>query len=175
MPFRSYMIDADAPPRQKNLRSTLVGVVFGLLVAAMGAFFMFALWIGFSRAKETRGWLETPCEVTRSEVVEERPTPNSPIAFRAWVEYRYVFEGKAHTGQNVKRVDGPTSHQNRAQETVETYPLGAKISCWVNPELPEQAVLKHGTLAPLYSMWFPGLFVVAGLGIAVGTLRRARG
>jgi hypothetical protein len=168
------MIDADGSPRQKNLRSALGGVLFGGLIAAMGAFFMFALWVGFQRAKETRGWVETPCEITRSEVSEERPTPNSPIAYRAWVEYRYEFDGRLRSGQNVKRVDGPTSHRDRAEATVEAFPAGAKVSCWVNPADPEKAVLKHGTLAPLYSIWFPGLFVVGGVGIAFASLQRAK-
>lgn len=167
------MIDADAPPRQKNLRSAMGGVLFGLLIAAMGGFFMFALWIGFGRAKETRGWEETPCEITRSEVEQERVTPSRPVVYRARVEYRYQFGGKDYSGSNVKRVDGPTSHVDRAEAVVGAYPKGTKLSCWVNPASPEVAVLKHGTLAPLYSIWFPGLFVVAGLGIAINSLRRA--
>lgn len=169
------MIDAGAPTRQKNLRSAAGGAVFGFVVAAMGAFFTVALWVGFQRAKETRGWAETPCEVTRSEVSEERPTPNSPLAYRAVVEYRYRFDGRPRVGSSVKRVDGPTSHRHRAEAVVAEFPAGAKVSCWVDPENPDTAVLKHGTLAPLYSIWFPGLFVVAGVGIALASLRRAAG
>lgn len=151
------------------------GVFFGLVVAGMGAFFVFALWVGFGRAKETRGWQQTPCVIIRSEIVEQRPTPNSPLAFLPVVHYRYQFDGQSYTGTNIKRIDGPTSHPKRAQAKLEKYPLDRQLDCWVNPADPGQAVLKHGTLAPLYSIWFPGLFVVAGLGISVASVLRARG
>ena len=111
-------------------------------------------------------------DVTR-RVMEERPTPNSPLAYQAVIAYRYEYGGEPRTGSSVKRVDGPTSHRKRAERLVEEYPVGRKLSCWVDPDDPEVAILKHNTLAPLYSIWFPGLFVVAGLGIAINSVRRA--
>jgi hypothetical protein len=155
-----------------KLRSALGGVFFGALVAAMGAFFVYLLLIGVQRAKETRAWTETDCVISKSEVVEARRSPNSPPAFRAVVEYEYTIGGEQFLGTKVKRVDGATSHVKRAEEVVEKYPLGARISCWVDPEDPERAVLRHNTMAPLYALWFPGLFVVAGVGIAVTAVRR---
>jgi hypothetical protein len=44
--------------------------------------------------------------------------------------------------------------------------------CYVNPSDPTIAILKHGTRAALYSIWFPLLFVVGGLGIAWTAIRR---
>ena len=155
-----------------KLRSALGGVVFGAVVAAMGGLFFYLLLVGVRRAKETRGWAETSCVIRKSEVVEGRPTPNSPPAFRAVVEYEYTIGGERFLGFKVKRVDGATSHVKRAEEVIEEYPLGAEISCWVDPEDPASAVLRHNTMAPLYTLWFPGLFVVAGAGIAVTAVLR---
>jgi len=146
-----------------------------MVIAAMGAFFVFALLQGVKRAKETRGWAETACVITKSEVVAGRPTPSSPMAFTAEVAYSYGFGGEDYVGSNVKRVDGPTSHRGRAQSVVEAFPLGAETVCWVDPGDPSRAVLRHGTMAPLYTLWFPGLFVVAGVGIAVTAVRRSGG
>jgi hypothetical protein len=42
----------------------------------------------------------------------------------------------------------------------------------VNPAEPSFAILKTDSLAPGYSIWFPALFVVGGLGI---TFRAALG
>jgi hypothetical protein len=44
----------------------------------------------------------------------------------------------------------------------------------VNPALPAEAVLEHASRAALYSIWFPLLFVVGGLGMLRGALKRAR-
>jgi len=122
-----------------KLRSAVGGAVFGAVVAAMGALFFYLLLVGVRRAKETRAWAETDCVISKSEVVEGRPTPNSPPAFRAVVEYEYTIGGERYLGTRVKRVDGPTSHVKRAEEVTEKYPLGAEISCWVDPEEPERA------------------------------------
>ena len=153
--------------------SALGGVVFGLIVAALGAVFVILLLGGARKAKETRGWEATPCEITRSEISQARPTPNSPMAYRAEIEYSYSFRGESYTGSRVKRVEGPTSHRKRAEKIVENYPRGLKTRCWVDPSAPRRAVLKHDTMAPLYTVWFPGLFVVAGVGIAVAAALRS--
>jgi hypothetical protein len=44
--------------------------------------------------------------------------------------------------------------------------------CRVNPADPAVAVLRIDSRAPGYSLWFPALFVVGGVGIVVGALRR---
>ena len=62
--------------RTETGASAIGGVVFGLIVAALGVFFVFVLLGGAKKAKETRGWEETACEITRSEINQERPTPN---------------------------------------------------------------------------------------------------
>jgi hypothetical protein len=46
--------------------------------------------------------------------------------------------------------------------------------CFVNPKNPQLAVLKPDSLAPGYSIWFPGLFMIAGLGIGMNALIRTR-
>ena len=166
------MLASADQPGGRNLGSSLGGAILGLLVSVIGAFFVYALWVGFERARETRAWTETRCEIVVSELSEERPTPNSPLAYQAVIAYRYEFGGEARTGSKVKRVDGPTSHRKKAEKLVEDYPVGRELSCCVDPENPEIAILEHNTLAPLYSIWFPGLFVVAGLGIAVNCMRQ---
>ena len=59
-----------------------------------------------------------------------------------------------------------------AEKKIKPYSKNAEVNCWVNPENPNQVLLKHGTLAPLYTIWFPGLFVIAGLGIIVNAVKR---
>jgi hypothetical protein len=53
-----------------------------------------------------------------------------------------------------------------------------RTTCRVHPRDPDFAVLKPDSLAPGYSIWFPALFVVGGLGMAGkaarGLLARAR-
>jgi hypothetical protein len=96
------------------------------------------------------------------------------MSHRAEVRYVYELAGQGHTGTRVKRVDGATTHEERAQAVVATYPVGRQTVCFVNPNAPEEAVLKRGSRGALYSIWFPLLFVVGGLGVAINALRRPR-
>lgn len=138
----------------------------GLVLATLGLVFTALLWLSFIRAQETRRWMPTPCVITRSQVISENPSPNSPLAHRAEVRYRYTFAGNAHDGGRIHRVDGPTSEKQRAAATCQKYPPGLETTCYVNPAQPDFAVLEHDTRAGLYTLWFPLLFVAGGAGMA---------
>lgn len=172
------MTDTPAPPATVRPTSGTAGrwwlAAMGLFLALAGLTFTWVLWRAYSRAEETRAWTETPCTIVGSAVRSERPSPNANVAHRAEIRYVYEFGGQTRTGTRVKRVDGATTHEERARAVTAQYPAGMKTVCHVNPADPEQAVLKHGSRAALYSIWFPLLFVVGGLGM-VGNALRQRG
>ncbi len=158
-----------------NFISVIGGVVFGLLIAVIGGYFVFALYMGGQRAKKTRSWVETPCLIVKSVVEERRPTPNSPMQYLAVVEYEYTLGGITRKGRRIKRVEGPTSHRKRAEQKLADFPAGGSAICWVNPDAPQEVILRHDSMAPLYTIWFPGIFVVGGAGIAARALMGIRG
>lgn len=153
-----------------NFFSVLGGFLFGLLIAFIGGYFVYALYSGGKRAQKTRSWEETPCFILKSEIEEFRPTPNSPMQYQTLIEYEYTFRGVTLRGNRIKRVEGPTSHKQRAEQKIADFPSGSSTTCWVDPAAPQESILKHDSLAPWYSIWFPGLFVVGGAGISVRAL-----
>jgi hypothetical protein len=159
-----------ASQRPKSIGSLIGGVALGLLIATMGSIFVVALVKGYGRANETRDWMEVPMRITRAEVFEEQ-IGMSPTEYKPIIEYSFSYDGKPATGSGIKRTEGFTKHQSKAQRIVDRYPVGSEGTCWVNPQNPQQTVLKHNTKAVLYTVWFPGLFVIAGLGIAIGSIR----
>jgi hypothetical protein len=142
----------------------------GLFLALAGIVFTWVLWTAWQRAEETRRWTPTPCRIISSRLGKEQPTPNSNTAYRAEVRYSYTFAGSPMTGSLIKRVNSPSQHDDVARKKLESYPVGAELTCYVNPAKPDQAILKHDSRAPLYSIWFPILFVVGGLGMAWNAL-----
>jgi hypothetical protein len=159
-----------APQSQKSLGSLIGGIALGLLIATMGSIFVVALVKGYGHANETREWTEVPMKITKAEVFQQQ-IGMSPTEYRPVIEYAFTYEGNPATGTVIKRGDGFTKHQSKAQRVVDRYPVGSEGTCWVNPQNPQQTVLKHDTKAVLYTVWFPGLFVIAGLGIAIGSIR----
>jgi hypothetical protein len=144
----------------------------GLVLALAGSLFTWVLWTAWQRAEETRRWVETPCRIISSQVVSDRPTPHSNLTYKAEVRYSFTFQEQSHTGQKVKRVDSASQHEDNARKKLEEFPVGKETVCFVNPAQPNQTVLKHDSRAPLYSIWFPLLFVVGGLGMAWNALKR---
>jgi hypothetical protein len=119
-------------------------------------------------------WVETPCMIERFEIVEERFSVNSPVSFRIDTLYTYEFAGQTFASEKVKRVDGATSHKARAEAEARLFPPGRAV-CFVKPDAPQTAVLKKDTKAAGYTVWFPGLFVIGGLGIAINSIRKGTG
>ncbi len=144
----------------------------GLFLALAGLVFTWVLWTAWQRAEETRRWTPLPCRIVSSRLHQERPTPHSNPTYRPEVRYSFTLDGRALTGTHIRRVDSASQHEDVARKKLEGYPVGAEITCYVNPQKPEQSVLKHDTRAALYSIWFPILFVVGGLGMAWNALTK---
>lgn len=147
----------------------------GLFLILAGTFFAWRMWLSYDKAQVTRRWTEVPCRIVSSRLVSERPTPNSAPAHRVEVRYEYEINGARHSSQRVRQVEAAASqHLEDVRQKQQGYPPGAEKICYVNPQAPDEAVLEHASRAALYSIWFPLLFVVGGVGMVWGILRQKR-
>ncbi len=161
---------AQAPSHRRNHPDSRAGrwflAILGLLVALLGGLFIWLMARSFLRAREMRAWPEVACVIIISELEERRHDENSPAEFRLDLSFGYEWQGVPHTGDHLTLRGSPwSSKRERADERAAEFPVGKKTTCWVDPANPEFAVLKPDSLAPGYSIWFPALFVVGGLGI----------
>ncbi len=143
----------------------------GLAVALIGAVFVYLLWNSYSKAKATRGWTETECLVIRSKV-KERSAKNITREFSWSIEYIYDFDGVSYTSK-LYTLRGSKWGSSRKDTLflMSKYPKDEKAMCFVNPAEPSEAILEHDSKAAGYSIWFPMLFVIGGLGIMISSLR----
>lgn len=142
----------------------------GLAVALVGAVFVYLLWSSFSQARATREWTETPCLVIMSKVKERSVDISKEFSWN--VEYIYDFGGESYSSKfHTPRAAKWSSSKKNVDALISEYPEGEKAICYVNPAAPSQAILKHDSKGAGYSIWFPMLFVVGGLGITVSALR----
>ncbi len=161
------------PPVSRSGAGRWYLAVLGLAVASLGGLFVWLMGRSFLRAQEMRTWPEVACVILVSEVEERRHDANSPVEFRQDLSYGYEWQGSARVGERLTLRGNPWSSKRvLAEERVAAYPVGKSTTCRVDPNNPDFAVLKPDSLAPGYSIWFPALFVVGGLGI---TLRAAAG
>ncbi|MES2920379.1 MAG: DUF3592 domain-containing protein [Verrucomicrobiota bacterium] len=142
--------------------------ILGLILAFIGGVFVMLMGRSFLRAREMQAWPEVTCVILSSEVEERRHDENSPSEFRQDLSFGYTWKGEAHTGDHLTLRGSPwSSNRGLAEARVAEYPVGMTTTCHIDPAAPDFAVLKTDSLAPGYSIWFPALFVIGGLGISV--------
>ncbi|MBK1834387.1 DUF3592 domain-containing protein [Roseibacillus ishigakijimensis] len=149
----------------------LIGI--GLLLAGVGGIFTALLGSSYLRARSMDQWQETPCVILESEVRERQIGPAVPVDYSLGILYGYDFAGEPYSSENYDlRGNAWVKESAKIRALVQKFPAGSRQICWVNPAQPAQAVLKKETKAPGYSLWFPVLFVVGGLGLIARALLR---
>jgi Protein of unknown function (DUF3592) len=153
-------------------KSTLGGRLFliaiGLSLVVVGSLFILLMGRSFLRAKAMRTWPQIPCVILTSEVEERRNDPDSAAEFRHLIRYGYEYRSRPYIADHLTLRGSPWSSRKAELEAkIASYPAGKTTICYVDPAHPEFAVLKPDSLAPGYAIWFPALFVVGGLGIAI--------
>jgi hypothetical protein len=147
----------------------------GLALALAGGVFFALMWRSFARARAVEHWPVVPCIILSSSTEERQVDPNGPVERRFAVLFGYEWEGRPFESELVKlRGSGWSSKGEIVSAYMEKYPEGSQAECHVNPQKPEEAVLEKESKAAGYSLWFPGIFVVGGLGMVVGAWRPQR-
>jgi len=145
--------------------------LLGLSIALLGALFVWLMARSFLRARDMRSWPEVPCVILSSEIEQRIHDPQSPPEFRLDLSFGYEWQGQARTGDHLTLRGNPwSSKRELAEKRAAEFPAGKAGTCRVDPANPDFAVLKPDSLAPGYSIWFPALFVIGGLGISARAL-----
>jgi hypothetical protein len=143
-------------------------MILGISLAVIGGVFCALMWRSYDRARQMHAWPEVPCVILQSEVVESRHDDQSPFQYQLVLSYGYEVDGVAFTGERLGLRGNPrTTKRGVVEKLAGELAVGTRTTCRVNPDDPKLAVLRPDSKAPGYSIWFPGLFVVGGLGMAM--------
>jgi hypothetical protein len=162
----------DTPRRPHRLGSAVGGMLLGFAIAAVGAVFVWLMWASFQRARVMDAWSTVPCIILESRLAEEILNPNTPVNYRPIIRYRYEFAGRSHDSNRIRRIETKSSRRPKMETLLAQFPPGTETTAWVNPADPTDAVLIRDKRTAIYSIWFPALFVIGGVGIALSSLLR---
>ena len=124
--------------------------------------------MSFMRAVDQRAWPQVQGVVISSEIEEYRHNEFSRKEYRLKIRYGYDWKGDRKTGERYGFRGNPKYNKlNKIEDLVNTYPVGEKVTVYVNPVDDNFTMLKPDSKAAGYSIWFPMLFVIGGLGITV--------
>lgn len=153
--------------------STVFLIFLGLALAGIGGIFTKLMWESYGRAVEQGSWPRVEAVVLSSEVEEWRHDEFSQMEYRLKLLYGYEWEGEAMTGDHYGVRGNPNyNKREKVEEIVKAFPVGKKTRVYVNPGDPEVSILRPDSKAAGYSIWFPILYVIGGLGIAVRAIMR---
>lgn len=161
-----------SPRPPLNLAGRIWKIVMGLVLIGAGSLFVYYLWGSYERASTMDSWVETPCVITSMDVDDSELNQRGMTKYVMEVKYAYEFDGQSYSGDRIKRLPTEASDPRKLKRHIENYKAGTATVCYVDPESPASAVLKRDTKAALYSIWFPGLFIIGGGGMILSALFR---
>ena len=124
------------------------------------------MWQSFSRAREIAAWPRAEAVILKSEMEERRVDPVHSGEVRFSVLYAYEWQGRDMQSERFGlRGSRWTSKMKRVEALLEAYPVGSTHEVLVNPADPAVALLNGESRAPGYSIWFPALVTIGGLGM----------
>ena len=151
-------ISVNSNAKSLEMGSKLVGTLFFSVFFAMGLFFEIMVLRQTIGDLATYGWHSVHAVILSSEVVPPANDEADPVLH---VRYRYTFGGSEFESNHIQA--GVAEFETRdAYLLAQRYSAGAKITGFVNPERPEEAILQRKSLASALFALFPLVFVAIG-------------
>ena len=168
-----------AVSRKKKQYETLIGWLVLLFLSAAfvigGCYTLYSFGLRqVYRLLDAQDWQPTRCVIVAS-AVEARRGDHGPL-FRVAISYTYEFAGKAHRGDRYDFWDEFYSSGRTGKEAVvKRYSVGKEATCYVDPELPSEAVVHRGFSSKIFFGMIPLVFIVMGSGgVAYAILARKK-
>lgn len=145
--------------------------MIGVMLLIAGGAFEWLMIRSYLNAKASREWPQVEAVVQRSDVAE-RQIKGSPPEYRLSILYGYRYNDEDLLSDRLTpRGSKWTKVASAVQSLADEFPSGSSHTAWVNPEDPDFAILKHDTKAAGYTVWFPALIIVGGVGMIWGAFR----
>lgn len=144
----------DASP-DEHISFVIFKLVFGAALVVASPFMGYGIMKNFSEARSSTSWPATEATITRSEVVQDNS--GGKIRFEPKISYSYTVDNQAYSSSQVAFRGFGTPIREHADELTATYPVGAKVQAYYNPQKPSSATLMTG------ANWLNYLFLTVPL------------
>jgi hypothetical protein len=175
---------ANRDPNSANQPAVSVGkqnpgclVAFGLLYAVCGCIMSYFMLVQpLLNINAAQRWIETPCVIVSSKVGTPRaPNGRWTRTFSVDIVYDYKFNQQNFRSERYDFARGSTAEFHSKQKIVDRFSAGKKAVCYVNPQMPSQAVISRDLPIGFWFGMIPTALVVIGMivaGIGFGLARK---
>ena len=158
---------------QKNSNDTknqrAIAIPFFSIFAIIGFLALFFLTKSSMTALSARDWVATPAKVIWSRVISS--SSDGSTTYRPEVFFSYQYQGVKHRSNTYKIGKSSSSGRASKQKVVTRYPRGKRVTCYVNPEKPYQAIIEQKIGLNWLWLLFPLPFIAIGVGGLIAALR----
>jgi hypothetical protein len=152
---------------QSNPRGCMAAFFSVFLLAGVGTSLFF---IGPAlKVLEARSWPSAPCTILSSQV--RTHTGEDSSTYSVEVLYTYSYGGREYKSNRYRFLGGSTGGFAAKERIVRRLPPLTRTVCYVNPEVPSEAVLNRDFSSDYAFGLVPLLFAAVGLGGIFFTLR----
>ncbi len=122
---------------------------------------------------ESSRWEETACRIIWSKVRRHESTSDgkTSITWSVDIFYEYEVDGEKYRSNNYRALGGSSSGRKGKVAVTRQYPPGSTQVCYVDPAVPERALLSRGFSWMALLCLIPLVFFVAGLMMVRASLR----
>jgi hypothetical protein len=153
-----------APSSPPSRKARMIG---GVLFTLIGIGAGIPIFKGpISRMALSSYWVETPCTVIWSRVKSH--DSDDGTTYSVDIFYEYQFAGQTHRSNRYRFMGGSSSGRAGKTGVVKKFPEGSQQVCYVNPDVPEQAVILRGFSPVAFVALAPVAFFVVGLVMLIG-------
>jgi hypothetical protein len=148
--------------RKPGLGGKIALTIFFLFFLGMGLLFVGLLTKNTIDDVDTYTWTTTEAEVLESSIVERGGDDDHAYVLRTL--YRYEVGGVTYRSSVVSPGYAGDGDYLEAQRSLDRYPAGARVTCWVDPDDPSRATLQRNSLWTSLFVFVPLIFVAVGGG-----------
>lgn len=143
------------------------GLIFGGIFFLAGAFFFWMTFLNpLLRTQGSDDWLETQCTVITSELDVDHDDDGT--TYRPRIEFEYTV-GKLPYTSDEYDFTALNRTKVRCKEIIAAYPVGKEVSCFVDPDSHDTAVIVRDYDFSVFGCLFPLVFVLIGLAVGLGS------
>ena len=122
------------------------------------------------RGVTSRGWSPVPATVVSSNV---RSHSGEDTSYSVNILYAYAVGGREYRSNRYNFMGGSSSGYQGKREIVDRHPPGTRVTAYVNPDDPTEAVIERGVTPGMLLLLAPLLFAGVGAGGVYFTVRQA--
>ncbi len=160
--------------RKERKKAKLLYLLIGGIFLSIGiATLWFLFFVPLRQHSASRHWVKVPATVILSERLRSHSGSKGRNVYRTVILYEYQYNGRTHRSDRYALTQVENSSKSSTAE-MRRPPAGTRISCYVNPDDPAQALVDR-TLPPFFYLThgcFPLSFLGLGLLAVIAGIRK---